>query len=104
LSFSGYSRLFQAITVYSRLFQAITVYSRLFQAIQGFSRILQAISPISVDSVYSAQLHFIYTGCGSASLKLCMRKAASPWSPRPSGNSQCPILGVRNEYLEKAGL
>ena len=33
LSFSGYSRLFQAITVYYRLFPAIQGFSRIFQAI-----------------------------------------------------------------------
>ena len=29
------------------------------------------------------------TGCGSASLKLCISNAASPWSQSPSLDSQC---------------
>ena len=29
------------------------------------------------------------TGCGSASLKLCICNAASPWRQRPSEDSQC---------------
>ena len=31
------------------------------------------------------------TGCGSASLKLCVCNVASPWSQSPSPDSQCGV-------------
>ena len=66
LTIPGYSRQLQSIPGFSQIFQAFPRYSGLFQ-------------PISVYSVYSAHFHlFCITGCGSASLKLCTRKAASP--------------------------
>ena len=68
---------------YSRQLQSIPGFSRFFL---GFSKIFQAIS--TYISLFSTILIFI-TGCGSASLKLCIRKAASPWSQRPSEHSQC---------------
>ena len=41
---------------------------------------------------YSMFFFFLFcgiTGCGSASLKLCVCDAASPWSQSPSPDSQC---------------
>ena len=34
----------------------------------------------------------VVTSCGSASLKLCVSKAASPWSQSPSPDSQCMLM------------
>ena len=76
----GYSGQLQYIPAFSRLFQAFPRYSRLFQPI----------------SVCSAQLIFFITGCGSASLKLCLKKAASPWSQRAFENSQCKVEEARS--------
>ena len=41
------------------------------------------------------------TGCGSASLKLCFSTAASPWSQRPSMDSQCSQNWLKKGFDEE---
>ena len=48
--------------------------------------------------VFSIHLVWI-TGCGSASLKLCVCSAASPWSQSPSLDSQCKVSCGRVFFL-----
>ena len=40
------------------------------------------------------------TGCGSASLKLCVSNAASPWSPCPFPDSQCGVQWKGAAFLK----
>ena len=82
----GYSRQLQYIPGFSRLCQAFPRYSRLFQPI----------------SIYSATFNFFITCCGSASLKLCIKKAASPWSQMPSETSQCSTTKKHSKKINNS--
>ena len=50
-----------------------------------------------VDIHSFSSLFWVITGCGSASLKLCVCNAASPWSQSPSPDSQCTIDKIQNQ-------
>ena len=49
------------------------------------------LSFVTITSPFKPLSFFGMTGCGSASLKLCACKAASPWSQQPSPASQWAV-------------